>query len=232
MGAVAGKLKTARPGRQRDILEVFTRKVATQGYDETSLSEIARDLNLSKGTIMYHYGSKDRLLRTMSLEYMQRRTAELELIHEAYPDPVQRLASIVTAIVTGFRDDGPATRAFSREFMRFVDDPVMEDVRVARERYLSIVRAVVDDGAKRGRFRASNSLVVSLQILGMCNWGWTWLDPDGALSVEEIAEIFVETFLKGLCAKPPRSVEAMMPEAVISLRREAAAGALVAEPGR
>jgi AcrR family transcriptional regulator len=66
-----------RPGRKREILERFTVRMAVQGYDQTSSSEIARDLGLSKGTVMHHYGSKDRLLRQMSLEYMQRRLTEV-----------------------------------------------------------------------------------------------------------------------------------------------------------
>ena len=84
---------------------MFTELVAARGYDATSLSDVAARLDLSKGTILHHYGTKERLLRQMSLEYMERRIRELELICEAYEGAAQRLAAVITAIVSAFRDE-------------------------------------------------------------------------------------------------------------------------------
>jgi TetR/AcrR family transcriptional regulator, cholesterol catabolism regulator len=215
-------LKTPRRGRQREILTAFTELVAARGYDAASLADVAARLDLSKGTILHHYGTKERLLRQMSLGYMERRIRELELICEAYEGAAQRLAAVITAIVSGFRDDGPATRAFSREFMRFVDDPVMEDVRVARAEYMRIVTGIVTEGAWRGELRATNPTVTALQLIGMCNWGWTWVDPAGPLSVEELAAAFVATFLDGLRAtSSSEPVRAELPQSVRQLRANA-----------
>ena len=86
--------------------------------------------------------------------------------------------------------------------MRFVDDPVMEDVRAARAEYMRIVTGIVTEGAWRGELRQTNPTVTALQLIGMCNWGWTWVDPTGPLSVEELAAAFVATFLDGLRATP------------------------------
>jgi TetR/AcrR family transcriptional regulator, cholesterol catabolism regulator len=207
-----------RQGSQADILKTFTALVAARGYDATSLSDVASALGLSKGTITYHFGSKDQLLKKMSLDYMDRRIAELELISEAFECPVQRLASIIGVIITAYRDDGPATRAFSREFMRFLDDPVMAEARVSRERYTATVRNVVQEGISSGHFRCTNSRIVTLQIFGMCNWGWTWLDPDGELSVQAIADIYVDTLLNGICTGDIGGIRAEVPESVRRLR--------------
>lgn len=198
----------------------FTDLVASRGYDATSLADVAAALDLSKGTILHHYGSKERLLRQMSLEYMERRILELNSICEAYDDSPQRLASIITAIVTAFRDDGSATRAFSREFMRFVDDPVMEDVRQARAEYMRLITDILREGVKRGELRTPNVTVTALQMIGMCNWGWTWIDPDGPLELEDLAAMFVSTFLAGLGSAPGAArAEAVLPDRVHQLRQ-------------
>jgi AcrR family transcriptional regulator len=207
-----------RPGKQDEILQTFTEKVASKGYDGTSLAEIAAELDLSKGTIMHHYGAKENILRRMSLEYMERRLAELELIAAEYEEPARRLAAIITALITAFRDDRVATQAFSREFMRFAQEPVMDEVRVLRERYSSIVRGELERGMAVGMFRRLDSRVVTLQLIGMCNWGWTWIDPDGPLSVEEIATVYVETVIGGLLVESGDSPAATLPPSVVAAR--------------
>lgn len=197
---------------------MFTEKLALQGYDMTSVSEIASALGLSKGTVMHHFGSKDRMLQELSLEYMRRRLAELEVIEESLPSPEDRLAAIILALVTAFRDDQAATVAFSREFTRFVNDPVMDEVRVLRRRYTDMVRGVLEDGMASGVFREADPTIVTLQIIGMCNWSWTWLDPEGRLSVDEIAEIYVRVVLCGMLTDGDREVLSRLPEPVARLR--------------
>ena len=49
-------------GRRDLILECFVRHVAERGYDGTNLSDIANELAISKGTIVHHFTSKDRML--------------------------------------------------------------------------------------------------------------------------------------------------------------------------
>lgn len=193
-----------RPGRGQDILRVFTEKLAESGYDGTSISAVASELGLSKGTVMHHYGSKDRLLQQTMLGYMQRRNAEVIAIRKQFGDPEQRLAAIIVAMVTAHRDDRAATIAFSRELMRFANDPVMDEVRLLRRDFTNEVRRVIEDGMAAGTFRRGDSTLAALQIIGACNWLWTWLEPGGRLGVDEIAHEFVGSMLGGLLyADPP-----------------------------
>jgi AcrR family transcriptional regulator len=198
----SGDKKTKRrPGRQQDILDVFTDLVASRGYDETSISEIAGALGISKGTIMHHYGSKERILEAMSLRYMNQRLLELDVILEEYERAPQRLAAVILTIVTGLRDDYAATRAFSREFMRFVDDPVMDEVRRLRAKFTSTVRSIIVQGVEEGSLQSRSPKILTLQILGMCNWNWTWLHPLGPLDAEEIARLYIEHLMYGLTTR-------------------------------
>ncbi len=210
-----------RPGRKNEILLAFTRLVAGQGYDATSLSEIADELGMSKGTIMHHFGAKERILAQMSLGYMVRRLEELAIVKEAFPDPVEQLAGLITTLVTAFRDDESATRAFSREFIRFSGDPVMDEVRELRRQYLTEVDDIIARGIASGQLQISLTHVTALQILGMCNWSWTWIDPNGPTSVEEIAASYVNGILNGLCSvdAPDRRVE--LPLKIVEIRAAA-----------
>jgi AcrR family transcriptional regulator len=214
--------RSPRPGRRGDILATFTSLVAEQGYDGTSVAEIADRLSLSKGTIMYHFGSKDQLLRQMSLDYMERRLRELEVIVDEVPGSGDRVAALIVSLVTAYRDDRAASIAFSREFMRFANEPVMDEVRALRRRYVDTLQSCLEAGIADGTFRDADPKVVALQIIGMCNWAWTWLSPTGRLSFDQVAEIFVDTVLAGMLARPEGAPQLLpLPAGVTRLRQEA-----------
>lgn len=211
----------AFPGRKRDILRVFTEKVAAHGYDMTSLSEIAAELSISKGTIVHHFVSKDRMLQQLSLGLMQRRLAELQMIMEEVTSNLERIQAIILHLVTAHRDDRAATVAFSREFARFVTSQVMAETVQMRRDYTSIVKGVIDDGIAEGLFQATDSGIVALQIIGMISWSWTWHRPNKRLSPEQIARIFAGTVARGLLVDPSvyREAGELLPR-VVAFRKE------------
>ena len=49
---------TPRASSRDAILRVFAELVARKGYSDTSLSEVAGTLGLSKGTIVHHFGDR------------------------------------------------------------------------------------------------------------------------------------------------------------------------------
>jgi AcrR family transcriptional regulator len=199
---VATRIRTSR---RNDILHAFTSLVAVQGYESTTINQIAEQLELSKGTIMYHFGSKDQMLRQMALEYMERRLADLASItKQAVPCDI-RVRAIIFSLITSYRDDGPAAVGFSREFMRLMVEPLMDEVRLLRQKYLGELELVINDGIEEGTFRNTEAKIVALQIIGMCQWTWTWLRSDGFLTHEEIAAIFADSVLNGLSAGTDRT---------------------------
>ena len=52
----------ARPSSRDEIRDAFIRHVAESGYDGTNFGSIADELGISKGTIVHHFGTKERLL--------------------------------------------------------------------------------------------------------------------------------------------------------------------------
>ena len=47
----------------------------------------------------------------------------------------------------------------------------------------------------------------ALQVFGMCNYAWTWYEPDGPQSVEDIARLFARNILSGLAHGPAEDAE-------------------------
>lgn len=197
--------RKGRPsGRADDILSTFTRYVAERGYDATNFSAIAGELGLSKGTIVHHFGTKDRLLAALHESYMRQRLAEAELILKRLSTPTQRLAALLYAFVLYQVVDRHATVAFQREFVRLADREVMAEGRRMRNEYIALVRATIAEGVESGEFRECDVTVKSLLIFGSAQWAWTWFEPDGPVSAEEIGAQLVDLVLGGLASRRAR----------------------------
>ena len=190
--------RAPRASSRDAILRVFAEHVADRGYADTSLGDIAAELNLSKGTIVHHFGNKETLLREVHVAYFSRRFAEADFVHIQLKDPVSRLVAMIYALLAAHRDDRAASLACLRELVRYFDGDLTGYVRKQRARYTAIVSDIVRDGVDEGVFRTADPKMSALQIFGMCNYAWTWYNPDGPESVEEIARLFARNILSGL----------------------------------
>jgi len=193
-------MRATRPrASSRDaILRVFAEHVADRGYADTSLGDIAAELNLSKGTIVHHFGTKEALLREVHMAYFTRRFAEAEYVHAQLKDPVSRLAAMIYALLAAHRDDRAASLACLRELVRYFGGDLTAYVREQRARYTAIMDGILRDGVAEGVFRTADPKMSALQVFGMCNYAWTWYQPDGSQSVEDIARLFARNILDGL----------------------------------
>ena len=166
---------------------------------------VAEELGISKGTIVHHYGSKDRLLEAVHSEYMRRRLAEARVILEQIEGPAEQVVALIAQLLIAQRDDRAATVAFAREFVRFSSLKVMHDIRHMRAEYTAIIRNVIANGIEQGVFRPGSPDLVTLQIFGMCNWAWTWMRPDMQWPVGEIVDTWTGVLLSGLVIDGERS---------------------------
>ncbi|WP_324274723.1 TetR/AcrR family transcriptional regulator [Blastococcus brunescens] len=148
--ASGGSEGPRRDSRRADILDAFTRAVAERGYDGTNFGDLALELGISKGTIVHHFGTKDRMLRELHESYMRRRLAEVRVVWERLTGPAERLAAFVHLGVRYQVVDRAATVAFQREVLRFAAEPGMETSQSLRGEYRELVEQVLSEGTAAG----------------------------------------------------------------------------------
>jgi AcrR family transcriptional regulator len=191
--------RAARPSSRDEILDVFTALVARDGYEQASLSTVAQLAGInSKGTIIHHFGSKQRMLALSHSLYIDRRIYEAERLTSEINEPADQLAALMYSLLRAHRDDRAATVAFLREFTRFAADPSMLELHRKRHSYREYVNRCVDRGKQTGLFAQVDTSLTTLQIFGMCNYVWTWYQPEKRAGPEEIASSFVRNLMGGL----------------------------------
>src|ERR1700710_2000469 len=96
---------TQRKSKRADILRCFTKMVAERGYDEVSVRDVAEALEISKGTVLHHFGSKETLLKQLNTEYMRRRLAEIKSFLTYSDDPVDQVQLIIYQLMLSQQED-------------------------------------------------------------------------------------------------------------------------------
>ena len=187
-----------RKSKRGEILLAFTEQVAKRGYDEVSIRDVAEALEISKGTVLHHFRSKEAILEQINNDYMRRRIAEAREYLAELDDPVDELQAFICQLMLAQQDDRAATVAFSREILRSAEEPAMAEVRRLREEFAAILVDILERGESAGTFATVNPRLTSVQIFGMINWAWTWFVPGGRMDAIEIAEQFSRTVIGGL----------------------------------
>ena len=214
-GDVSAPAQRQRTGKAADILSTFTRYVAERGYDDANFSNIATELGVSKGTIVHHFGTKDRMLAALHESYMRRRIDEAKLILERLPSPTERLAGLLYAFMLYQVVDRDATVAFQREVTRLANHEAMAQGRSLREEYLGLVRSAIAAGIDAGELRECDVKVQSLLIFGAAQWAWTWFDPEGPVTAEQVGADLVDLVLGGLLTRRSRLARMVEPDSKI-----------------
>lgn len=112
------------------ILKVSTRRFARQGFDSTSLQEIADEVGVKKPSLLHHFPSKNELLRGVLDVLFEHWTEVLPRLLEAVTSGRARFfESIISELITFFSDDPDRARLVVRELL---DRPVQMQSRLAQ----------------------------------------------------------------------------------------------------
>jgi hypothetical protein len=86
---------------------------------------------------------------------------------------------------------------FLHEFPALTEERA-DQFRDRRREYERRVEGVLQAGIDAGEFRAVDPRLTARAWLGMHNYTYLWLKPDGAMSARDVAQPFAEIFLNGL----------------------------------
>ncbi|MFD2090751.1 TetR/AcrR family transcriptional regulator [Blastococcus deserti] len=169
--------------------------MAADGFNGTSMRDIARAAETSLSNLYNHFASKSdvlvALLRDANDDLLRRIRAELDT---AGPSATERMAAAVRAYVT-FSGECQTAAVLSLSEFRYLRGEGREAVVQARDTTESIFRGVIADGVGTGEFRTPYPDGATRAIVSICAAVPTWYRPDGPLSLSELADVHVRYVL-------------------------------------
>ncbi len=136
------------------ILAAACRLFAQQGYENTSLSQVAREAKVSKALIFWHFDSKENLF-----QHALRRTLEPYFISEAQLeglDEKAQLAQVIDEFHDFVQDNVESVRFFFSLTVREEKEPgeVMQRIGELYGMFRGLIADILERGVRKGHFRA------------------------------------------------------------------------------
>lgn len=187
--------------RREQIFEVGARLFADQGYDRTSLEEVASALGVTRPALYYYYRSKEELLYEITSWVMDRVMADLREVAASSAPPLEKLRDLIGRYVRFFASHPHELTLMSTEVASLGDE--RRRIIVERQRqYLGLVRGIVRDLLAEHPGSPLDETSVAFALLGGMNWIYTWYDPAGRIPPEKLADDFTRLFCFGLQGPP------------------------------
>jgi AcrR family transcriptional regulator len=160
------------------ILAAACHLFAHQGYENTSLSQVAREAKVSKALIFWHFDTKEKLF-----EVALRKTLEPYFISDARLeglDEKAQLAEVIDEFYDFVRDNLYSVRFFLSLTVREEKEPgdVMARVGELYGMFRNLIADIIERGLHKGLFRAD-----------------TASELEAALIMASMAGILVDQFL-------------------------------------
>ena len=186
---------------QRDrILGRAVQAFAEIGYPSASMAALAEACGTSKAGLYHYYPSKEAILFDSLDRYTDRLAAIVESTRARGLAPRAEGRARARAFLAESRHSRAYHVALLND-VKFLDEPLRERIR-ARER--EIVEAFAD-ALERGwpaRMAAGSRKPLTMALLGMINFTFAWLRPDGPMTHEQYAELVIALWEHGLDGLP------------------------------
>mgnify|MGYP000144131128 CR=1 FL=1 len=191
--------------RRVAILAAARRVFEDKGFDQTSMDDVAAEVQLSKGTVYLYFNSRDALFSALLEQYQQAVLADVEAACSAPGSGYDRLFEI-GRIYCGFLEQHPA---WARMVARLLTDPSKQlelgalatmEMRAAGDRETALLVDVVQLGVADGSLLPDTSpstVAVGLfyALLGVA------ITPASQGGGPGIVRSHLDTYMRGLRRK-------------------------------
>lgn len=192
------KAKAEVPAIPDRILTAAARVMQREGFAAASLRQIAEEAGLTKAGLYYHVASKEALLFALHERFADKLVDKSESIRTSSCCAADKLRELMReTICTAGRFQSEGT-VFMREYSHLTGE-MQAVIGRQRDHYRNTFEEVIQAGMDAGEFRPGNARLDALMVLGACNFSAFWYDPNGPLTIEQIADAFVDRLLHGLC---------------------------------
>ena len=180
-----------------DIVEAATQVFSERGYHAASMTEIAQRVGMRKPSLYHHIRKKEDLLFAIHEQLIDELIEQTTAALDPSMTPPEQMAAVLRVsfdLIARHRD---AVTVFLQE-RRAVSGERWNELVVKRDRYEQMVSGIIAQGIAAKAFADLPAAIAARGVLGMVNWGYTWFDPKGEMTAEQIADVFVAIALRGL----------------------------------
>jgi len=183
---------------RQEILRAAARLFQQQGYDATSMNDVAAALKLSKGGLYHHFQSKDEILfhiMSHAMEITEQRVINVARRTDGAEERLRTLIRLHIQVVLSPEDREITVMLHENHPL---PPALRRKINGRKKDYLHFVENLITDvQRKRNSPSSVTPRAAALALVGMINWIYQWYKPDGPLTGEAIVRQYTDIFFHG-----------------------------------
>lgn len=188
--------------KRNHILGTALELFRSNGYDATSLQQVADESGFLKGSLYYYVRSKEDLLVELVEEVHAAFGRTLEEYRQLEGPVLLRIEALLRNAALDAGRNQKFLTVFYREFTR-IDPERREKIVELRDKQEQILRSLIIEGQQLGEIRGDvDPKIATIALESMSNSVYNWYRPDGRMSLERIADELATLAVRSLRAQP------------------------------
>lgn len=180
--------------RYRIILNAAAELFSTQGFDRTTIRDIAGQAGLLPGSVYHYFSSKEELYMAVHQEGFRSVMAQLQTAVNESSDPWERLKCAFTVHINGMVGGSAIDRLTGHSLALTGHPRLLDMIRADRDAYENVIKDLITALPLKP---SVNRTLLRLQLLGAMNWVYVWYH-EGKLSPEQISEQMIDMLRLGV----------------------------------
>ncbi len=185
---------------KRKIFETSMKLFAEKGYDATSIEEITATVGVAKGTLYYHFSSKEEIFNFLVEEGIKLLQNSIDIKTAKFPNYIDKLKAIVLIqikIVAKYEDI--ITILLSQFWGNEARNQMCQKHILS---YVSKIEEIVKVGMEKGEIKQGNAKAIASEIYGLiCSSLVYKARTEEELDVMSLYKEFENTVINGLKIK-------------------------------
>ncbi len=182
---------------KRKIFETSMKLFAEKGYDATSIEEITATVGVAKGTLYYHFSSKEEIFNFLIEEGMKLLQNSIDIKTAKYDNYIDKLKAIVLIqikivmkyedLITILLSQFWGNEARNQKCKKHVYD------------YIKKIEEIVKEGIEKKEIKEGNPKVIASEIYGLiCSTLVYKLRNEQEIDIMKLYKEFENTVIEGL----------------------------------
>ena len=182
---------------KRKIFETSMKLFAEKGYDATSIEEITATVGVAKGTLYYHFSSKEEIFNFLIEEGMKLLQNSFDIKtakYENYIDKIKAIILIQIKIIVKYED---LITILLSQF--WGNEARNQKCKMHINEYINKIEEIVKEGIEKKEIKQGNPKVIASEIYGLiCSTLVYKVRINEEIDIMNLYKEFENTIVEGL----------------------------------
>ena len=185
---------------KRKIFETSMKLFAEKGYEATSIEEITATVGVAKGTLYYHFSSKEEIFNFLVEEGIKLLQNSIDIKTAKFSNYIDKIKAIILIqikIVAKYED---LITIFLSQF--WGNETRNKTCKKHILSYISKIEEIVQEGMDKGEIKKGNVQVIASEIYGLIASSLVYkIRNNKEIDIMELYKEFENTIVEGLRVK-------------------------------